>query len=87
VGETNYGGDMVRAVIQGVNPNAPFKKVTATRGKHIRAEPISLLYEQGRIHHVGYFPELEDQACAMTTSGYMGLRSPDRLDSCNMGIY
>jgi len=86
IGEINYGGDMVRAVIQAKNPDLPFEMVTATRGKVRRAEPISALYEQARIHHVGYFPELEDQLCALTTSGYMGLKSPDRADSMVWGF-
>jgi hypothetical protein len=81
VGEVNYGGDMVRAVLQAHNPGLPFKSVTATRGKVVRAEPISALYQQGKVHHVGHFPEIEDQLCNMTTGGYVGLKSPDRADS------
>jgi phage terminase large subunit-like protein len=86
VGEKNFGGDMVRAVLQAKNPDLPYKEVTATRGKIVRAEPVSALYEQHKIHHVGYFSELEDQLCGMTTSGYMGLRSPDRADSMIWGF-
>lgn len=86
VGEVNYGGDMVRAVIQAKNSSLPFKEVHATRGKVIRAEPISALYVSHKIHHVGHFPELEDQLMAFTTSGYMGLRSPDRADSMIWGF-
>lgn len=86
VGEVNYGGDMVRAVVQAENPNVPFLPVTATRGKVVRAQPISSLYEQNRIHHVGHFPDLEDQGCAMLTSGYVGLKSPDRKDSAIWGF-
>jgi len=81
VGEANYGGDMVRAVLQAKNRALPYKTVTATRGKHVRAEPIATLYEQGYVHHIGYFPEIEDQLCGMTTSGYVGTRSPDRADA------
>lgn len=81
VGEKNYGGDMVRAIVHAVNPDVPYKEVNATRGKVVRAEPISALYEQNKIHHVGYFTQLEDQLCAMTMSGYMGISSPDRADS------
>ena len=55
--------------------------VTASRGKHVRAEPIALLYEQGKVRHVGAFPELEDQLCAMRPDGYAGAGSPDRLDA------
>lgn len=86
VGESNYGGDMVRAVIQAKNPDIPYEAVTATRGKVVRAEPIAALYEQNKIHHVGYFPELEDQLCSMTLSGYQGIKSPDRADSSTWGF-
>lgn len=86
VAERNYGGDMVRAVLQAQNSDLPFKEVTASRGKVVRAQPISALYEKNKIHHVGYFPELEDQLCAMTSAGYQGLKSPDRADSCIWGI-
>lgn len=82
IGEVNYGGDLVRANIHAANSNLPYKEVRASRGKVIRAEPISSLYQQAMIHHVGYFPELEDQMCAMTVSGYQGLKSPDRADAC-----
>jgi len=86
VGEVNYGGDMVRAVIQAEDPNLPFQCVTATRGKVIRAQPVASLYEQNRIHHVGHFPELEDQLCAMLMSGYVGITSPDAADSAIWGF-
>lgn len=81
VGETNYGGDMVRHVIQTQRPKTPFRKVTATRGKAVRAEPLSALYEQGKIRHVGYFPELEEELVAMSTNGYTGSGSPNRADA------
>jgi phage terminase large subunit-like protein len=86
VGEKNFGGDMVRAVLQAKNPDLPYAEVTATRGKVVRAEPISALYEQGKIHHVGYFHEAEDQLCSMTMAGYQGLKSPDRGDSIIWGF-
>jgi hypothetical protein len=86
IGEVNYGGDMVRAVVHAADPNVPYGEVRATRGKVVRAEPISMLYEQKKIHHVGFFPELEDQLCAMTMSGYQGMGSPDRGDSLIWGI-
>lgn len=86
VGERNYGGAMVEAVIRAADPDVSYREVTATRGKVIRAEPISSLYEQGKIHHIGYFPELEDQLCAMTTNGYTGLKSPDRADAAIWGF-
>lgn len=81
VGEINYGGDMVRATIQTARKGTPFKKVTATRGKAVRAEPFSALYEQGRIRHVGLFPQLEDELCAFSTVGYTGTGSPNRADA------
>jgi phage terminase large subunit-like protein len=82
VAETNFGGEMVEAVIQGVaNSNgmgyAPFRAVHASRGKQLRAEPISNLYQQGRVSHVGTFPDLEDQM----TNWLPGEKSPDRLDA------
>jgi len=85
VGEVNYGGDMVRAVVQASDPNIPFKPVTASRGKVLRAQPIASLYEQNKIHHVGHFPDLEDEQCSMLQSGYVGMLSPNRLDSCVFG--
>ena len=81
IGEKNFGGDMVRAVIHAVDSNVAYNEVHASRGKVARAEPIAALYEQRKIHHVGNFPEIEDQMCAMTQSGYEGLGSPDRCDS------
>lgn len=78
IAETNNGGDMVILTLQQVDRNVATKKVTATRGKQLRAEPISALYEQGRVHHVGYFSELETQMCEWTP---MSNESPDRLDA------
>lgn len=81
VGEANYGGAMVQHVIQTARPRTPYKAVTASRGKHVRAEPFSALYEQGKIRHVGYFPELEEELCGFSTAGYTGIRSPNRADA------
>jgi phage terminase large subunit-like protein len=77
VGEANNGGDMIEALLRNVDPNVSYEKVTATRGKMIRAEPISALYEQGRVHHVGTFPALEDQMAEWEP----GMDSPDRMDA------
>ena len=83
IAEVNNGGEMIESMIAQVDPRIPFKAVRATRGKFTRAEPISMLYEQRRVHHVGSFPKLEDQMCSMTPdfdqkkAGY----SPDRLDA------
>ena len=70
---------MVELTLRTVDPRIPYTKVHASRGKRTRAEPISALYEQGLIHHVGIFPVLEDQ---MTTwDAEDGSTSPDRLDA------
>jgi hypothetical protein len=81
IGERNYGGDMVRFTVATADRNAAFKEVVASRGKAVRAEPISALYEQARVHHVGHFPDLEDQMVNFTASGYVGEGSPDRADA------
>lgn len=78
VAETNNGGDMVILLLKQVDASIATKKVTATRGKQLRAEPISSLYEQGKVHHVGYFSELETQMCEWTP---VSAESPDRLDA------
>ncbi len=81
VGEVNYGGEMVRHTIQTARPRTPYKAVTASRGKVVRAEPISALYEQGKVRHVGNFPDLEDELVAFSTVGYTGEGSPNRADA------
>ena len=81
VGETNYGGAMVGHTIQTARPRTPFKVVTATRGKHVRAEPFSALYEQGKVRHVGQFHDLEGELTAFNTAGYVGTGSPNRADA------
>lgn len=81
VAEKNFGGDMVRAVLQGYDINAPFELLTATRGKSVRAEPVAALYESGRIFHAGRFPEMEDQMTNFSTAGFLGDRSPDATDA------
>jgi phage terminase large subunit-like protein len=81
VAEKNYGGGMVEAVIRTADRNVPVRMVSATRGKAIRAEPIAGLYEQGKVHHAGTFPQLEDQLCGFLASGYIGDKSPDRADA------
>jgi phage terminase large subunit-like protein len=78
VAETNNGGDMIPHLILGIDPSVPVKKVHASKGKKARAEPISSLYEQGRVHHIGYFPALEDQMVTWTPDSG---NSPDRLDA------
>lgn len=79
--EVNQGGDMVAHTIRTIDPNVKIREVRASRGKHVRAEPIAALYEQGRVAHVGAFPELEAQMTQMTTNGFEGEGSPDRVDA------
>lgn len=85
VGETNFGGGMVKSTIAvaaaKLEVRVPFKMVTASRGKIQRAEPFSALYEDGKIRHVGIFPKLEDELCAFSTGGYTGPKSPNRADA------
>jgi phage terminase large subunit-like protein len=78
IAEGNNGGDMIINLLHQVDRNVATKKVTATRGKQLRAEPISALYEQYRVHHVGAFPALEDQMVMWTPESK---ESPDRLDA------
>lgn len=81
VGEANYGGEMVRHVIETSRPRTPYKEVRASRGKVVRAEPISSLCETGKIRLVGNFNELEDELSGFTTNGYVGEGSPNRADA------
>ena len=81
VAEGNFGGAMVRHVVQTAKPGVPYREVTASRGKHIRAEPVSALFEARKVWLVGRFPELEDELTSMTTAGYTGTKSPNRLDA------
>ncbi len=84
VAEVNNGGDLVKGLIRTLDPEARYKSVHATRGKMVRAEPVAALYEQGRVHHVGVFPELETQMCTYT--GDRPNPSPDRLDALVWGL-
>lgn len=81
IGERNYGGAMVSFVVKTADKSVPFKEVTASRGKVVRAEPVAALYEQGKVSHVGVFSDLEDQLGNFTPSGYVGEGSPDRADA------
>lgn len=84
VGEGNFGGAMVEFVVKAAaikeNIVISYKQVHASRGKMIRAEPVSALHEQGKIKLVGRFDDLEDELLACATTGYTGSRSPNRLD-------
>ncbi len=83
VGEVNNGGDLVEGNIRAVNANVPFRAVHASRGKRRRAEPVAALYEQGRVHHVGTFPDLEQQMCSYVPGIELegASDSPDRMDA------
>lgn len=82
VAEINQGGDMVISTLSTVEKNLPIIRVRATRGKYLRAEPVSVLYGLGKVHHVGMFGKLEDQQRSWLPGG----RSPDRLDALVQGI-
>ena len=86
VAEVNQGGDMVADTIRSIRPGLRVIQVRATRGKHVRAEPIAALYSLGKISHVGAFPKLEAQLCLFTASGYDGQDSPDRADALIHGF-
>lgn len=83
VAEVNNGGDLVERLIRTIDNTVRYKSVHATRGKLVRAEPIAALYEQGKVHHLGVFPELESQMCTYT--GDRPKPSPDRLDALVWG--
>jgi phage terminase large subunit-like protein len=79
IGEANNGGDMIEALLRNQETNVPYRKVTASRGKVIRAEPVAALYEQGRVHHHGMFAKLEDE---MTNwNPQTDDDSPNRMDA------
>lgn len=77
VAETNQGGNMVEYVIKSIESNIAYKGVHASKGKYTRAEPVSALYEQNKVKHVGSFPKLEDEMCEWEP----GMNSPNRMDA------
>ncbi len=77
--ETNQGGELVSSILRAVDPAVPIRSVHASRSKQARAEPVALLYEQGRVRHCGYFTALEDELAAMGTQALN--HSPDRADA------
>lgn len=81
VAEVNQGGDLVKSVLQQIDPLVPFRALRASRGKSARAEPVAALYEQGRIKHARGLGELEEEMAQMTAQGFRGTGSPDRLDA------
>jgi len=80
VGEVNFGGDLVESNLRSVNRDISYESVRASRGKAVRAEPVSALYEQGRVHHVGVFGKLEDQMTDWNPND-ASADSPDRVDA------
>jgi phage terminase large subunit-like protein len=88
VAEKNQGGDMVESTIKTIDRTASVKLVHASRGKVVRAEPISALYEQNRVHHVGNFNQLEDQMCLFSIDNLRSISngSPDRVDALVWGL-
>lgn len=84
VGESNFGGDMVEHTVKTIDPNVPFKKITASRGKLLRAEPIAAKYAQNVVHHVGAakrFDKLEDQMTSFVGAPSTATKKDDRLDA------
>ena len=77
IAEVNNGGEIIESMLRNIDRNIPYESVRASRGKQIRAEPIAALYEQGKVHHVGRFPRLEEQMC----NWLPGEKSPDRMDA------
>jgi len=88
IAEANNGGQMVEAVMRAVDQRVPISLVRASRGKIARAEPVAGLYHAGRVRHVGSFPALEDEMCALVAGApYEGpRRSPDRADALVWGL-
>jgi phage terminase large subunit-like protein len=81
VAEVNQGGDLVESIVRSVDPMVSFRAVRAIRHKTGRAEPVAALYEQGRISHRAGLVALEDQMTYMTRRGFVGDKSPDRVDA------
>lgn len=78
IAEVNNGGDLVERIVRTVDQTVAYRGVRASRGKRVRAEPVAALYEQGKVHHVGSMPQLEDQLATWTADTP---ESPDRLDA------
>ena len=85
VAETNNGGEMVELTIRTVDANVPYKGLHASRGKRTRAEPVAALYEQGRVHHVGAFPELEDEMCLAADTLVETINGPMKIQNVAPG--
>jgi phage terminase large subunit-like protein len=89
IGEINNGGDLVEVNLRTVDTKEriPFRKVRASRGKSVRAGPVSSLFEQDRCHILGIMPQMEDQLVAFTDEGYIGGGSPDRAEAMIWGVF
>jgi len=83
VAEVNNGGDLIERLLRVQDDKVPYRPVRSMKGKMLRAEPVSSLYEQGKVHHVGYFKDLEEQMCHFTGNS---VNSPDRLDALVFAI-
>lgn len=86
VAEKNFGGEMVESTLRAANVNTRVVLVHASRGKHVRAEPVAALYDQGRIRHKAQFPLLEAEMLMTTPAGYQGEESPNRMDAAVWAI-
>lgn len=84
--EINQGGDMVSQIIRQVDNTLPIREIRAFKGKWLRAEPVAALYHQGRVHHVGILPDLEDQMVQLTPENLAAGKSPDNLDAAVYAI-
>lgn len=78
VAEDNFGGEIIKDLIRLTDANVAYKRVHASRGKAVRAEPVASLYEARRAHHVGALPKVEDELCSWTPDSDF---SPGRLDA------
>ncbi len=87
VAEVNQGGDLVETVLRQIDPAIPYRAVRASRGKTARAEPVAALYEQARVLHAKGLTALEDQMRLMTTRGFQGAGSPDRVDALVWAVH
>jgi phage terminase large subunit-like protein len=85
--ETNQGGDLVKNVVEQLDPSVQVTGVRATRGKHVRFAPVASLYENRRIIHAKPFDELEDELVLFSPHGYEGSESPDRADALTWAVY
>lgn len=86
IAERNFGGAMVEHVIRTSDARVPYREVVASRGKAVRAEPVSTLYERGMVHHIKRFSDLEEQMVNFSSAGYLGEKSPDRVDAMVWGV-